>query len=575
MPTVSRRRFPNALAALALAALALAPARAADRDRNADALFETASASFKLGRYEDAGKKFYDFMAAAPDDPRNDEAQYYAARCQQHRNYLNKAIEEYTFLITDFPDSRWTTLGLHDRAACYLATRRLDEAVKDMEAVTKRPVQIYHDDKDAMLRQLYENHRSDVFWLADHYLKSNQPEAAIAVYRRLPYEMEAFRNVVNVYYGLKQFDKIRDLIDALQEKNRHEGFKYLIEFYGKSKAYNQLKEIFARLLEEKNATRQTDELVWTTATGFGNFGEKQWDWAMRQVSTHYPRMARQADFELARRYWQDINYSDDLELFALKYRSGSDVDEVLRWKGITLERNGRADEARKAYRRMGDAGQGHWYAAESFHGQFAKDKDLRAAVAEYEAVRKAFYSQEWSAMAQWRVGELLRALKDVDGAADAWRQLVNRFGAVAIKERPWRDVLQRNLGCTEIEFGPEAQLALGDTLMDAKRYEDAVLEYRALVTKFPKTRQAAAGAYRTALCYEALADPDTAVKVLKSVLRRFPKTPAASDAHTRLETKYKIDDTEVTDDLDFFTEKEISTDQKNYIEDTTKMKRDR
>ena len=41
---------------------------------------------------------------------------------------------------------------------------------------------------------------------------------------------------------------------------------------------------------------------------------------------------------------------------------------------------------------------------------------------------------------------------------------------------------------------------------------------------------------------------------MKSVLRRYPKSSAASEAHTRLETKYGVADTEIADDLglDFF-----------------------
>ncbi|NQT18212.1 MAG: hypothetical protein HQ592_00810, partial [Planctomycetes bacterium] len=49
----------------------------ADNDKRADELFETAQSAFNLKRYEDAATKFYDFMAAAPYDPRNDQAQYY------------------------------------------------------------------------------------------------------------------------------------------------------------------------------------------------------------------------------------------------------------------------------------------------------------------------------------------------------------------------------------------------------------------------------------------------------------------------------------------------------------------
>lgn len=565
------------LAALLCTILLSNPARAAD-DAKADKLFETAYSAYKMERWDDAATKFYDFMAAAPYDPRNDRAQYYVGRCFMHRKYLNKAIKELTYLIEDFPKSRYTQLGLHYRAECYLKTRQQDEAIEDMEKVIARDVEHrWRWSKEPMQKQLNSNHRHDVFWLAKHYLKNKQHEAAIAAYRRLPHQMEAFRHVVNVYYGQGQFDRIKQLIDALGEKHKHAAFKHMIEFYAKKKAYNQLKEIFAKLLQTKNPDRKTDDLVWTTANNFRHFGRDKWEEAMGMVSRHYARMARRADYELARHNWKSMAYQDRLELFVIKYRKGNDVDDVLRWKGITLERHGRAEEARKDYRRMGDVGQGHWYAAEAYHGRYAKEKDPEGAIEEYTKLRKAFYSQQWSAMAQWRIAELYRQMKEVDKAVEAYRHIAKRWPALKIKRdkrnrEHWYRKLRYNMGKHEIFFAPAALLALGDTLREAERFQDSEMEYRVLVRKYPKTEEASVGAYRTGLCYEGRQDGETAVKIYKSVLRRYPKTTAASDAHTRLETKYGIPDTEVSDEVDFFTETEDAT--KDYLEDPSKVHRD-
>ena len=571
----ARLRSGRALVAafVAFGVLAAGWAAGAESDKRADELFETAMAAYKLGRYEDAATKFYEFMAAAPYDPRNDQAQYHAARANMHRNFLNKAVEEFNYLVQDFPDSQYTSLGLHDLGQCYLNTRDMEKAVQTMEKLIGRPVKIYHGDQDAMLRQLYENQRADVFYLAKYYLDKKDYDAAIAAYRKLPYEIEAFRCVVNVYYGLGQFDKIRELIDGLQETNRHEAFKFLVELYSKEKAVNQLKSIFAKLLEEKNPNNLTDDLVWTTAWNFQNISNEHWNWAMGMVSQHYPRMARTADYKLAERNWPSMDYQDQLELFVVKYRTGGDVDTVLRWKGIALEQHGRAEEARQDYKRIGNVGQGHWYIAESYHGQYCAKKDPKVAIEEYVKLRTAFYSMEWAAMAQWRVGELYWGLNDTDNAAEAFRQLVKRFSSVKIEDRPWSDVLRHNMGRNKMEFGPEAQLALGDVLREAKRWDDAIMEYRTLVSKWPKTESASWGAYRTALCYEGKDDRDTAIAVMKSVLRRYGKTAAASDAHTRLESKYGIADTEVSDQVDFFDDKDVTPDRKNYLEAPEKMKR--
>ena len=549
------------------------PAQAQD-DQRADALFETASAAYKLKRYEDSGKKFYDFMAGFPNDPRSAEAQYYVGRSYLHRNYLNKAIEELGYVIEDFPNSVYAVLAHHDRAQCYLKTRQAEEALKDMHGVIEAQVKYYPWAKDAMLRQCYDNHVRCVNHLCGHYVKNKQYDEAVAVLRRLPREMEAFRRVVNLYYSLKDYAKIRDLIDGLSEKNEHEGFKYLIEFYGKRKAYNQLKGIFAKLLEKKKPDKATDDLVWTTAWSFRHIGWAQWGWAMKQISGHYPRMARPADYELAKRNWQSASYQDDLELFVIKYRTGADVDTVLRWKGITLERMGKVQDARATYRRISHPAIGHWFVAGSYNGAYAKTKDHKGAIGEYTEVRKAFYSMEWSAMAQWRVAEIYRDnIKDVDQAVAAFRQIVKRFAALSHDVKYVGHSRHRGyvyVGMPKRDYGPAAQLALSDVLRSAKLYDNAIMEYRTLVGRWPKTNQAPVGAYRTGLCYEGNDDAETAIKVFKSVLRRYPKTGAASDAHTRLEVKYDIADTTVTDDLDFFTEED--TKKENYLENPDKMK---
>jgi len=574
--TALRLKAGSALRALAVAlaaGAALLCSRADASDARADSLFETAMSAYKMERWEDASNKLYEFMAAAPDDPRNDQAEYYVGRSHLFRKFLNKAIEEFSYLIDDFPTSNYATLALHDRAQCYLQTRQLDKAVEDMERVTKTAVKAYHGDQEAMLRQLYENQRGDVFWLAQYYLDNKKHDNAIAVYQRLPNTIEAFRCITNVYYSLGQFDKIREMIDTLEGQNRHEAFKFLMEFYGKSKAYNQLKDIFAKLLQEKDPTNLTDDLVWTGANSFRDIGEQHWNWAMRRISEFYPRLARNADYELARHNWSSMDYQDELELFVIKYRTGPDVNTVLRWKGIALERAGRAEEARKDYRRIGEPGLGHWYAAGTYDGQFAQKKDYKAAIREYIAIRTAYYSAEWAAMAQWRVGEIYRLLKETDNAVEAFRHIVKRFPALVMKEVYYGTQGHDALRAPDREYGPEAQLAIGDVLREAERHDDAIMEYRYLLSHFAKSIAASVGAYNTALCYEGKHESDTAVQVLKSVLRRYPATKAASDAHTHLETKYKIADTEVSDAIDFFGDTDIEGKYiKNFLEDPEKMK---
>ncbi|MFP4028693.1 MAG: tetratricopeptide repeat protein [Candidatus Brocadiia bacterium] len=560
------------LAVMLLGVVVVVPVRAAAEDKRADKLYETAKSAYEMERWEDACNKFYEFMAAAPYDPRNAEAQYLVGRAFMHRNYLNKAITEFGYLVKDFPKSHYATLGLHYRSKCYLKTRQQDKAIADKEKVIERSVEHRwrHQRKNPLKKQVGTSHRHDVFWLAKHYIQEKEYDKAISAYQHLPHELEAFRHVVDVYYRQGRFDKIKELIDGLAEKHHHAAFQHLIEFYAKKKAYNQLKDIFVKLLQTKNPDRKTDDLVRRTAENFRHFGMDKWESAMRLVSQHYARQARYADRRLCQHNWKDMNYQDKMELFVIKYKKGQWVDWVLRHKGITLERHGKPEEARNDYRRIGQTAMGHWYVAESYHGRYAKKKDYKAAIKEYEKLRKAFYSQHWSARAQWRIAHLYRTkIKDVDKAAEAFRHIAKRWPSLKTSAHKRHHHIHVKLPearpyCHKhwkLYVAPAARLALGDTLREADRFDDAIMEYKTLVIRYRKTKSASRGAYRTALCYEGLKDPDTAIKVLKSVLRRYPKTAAASDAHTRLEERYKIPDTEVSDEIDFFREAE-----KDYLE---------
>jgi TolA-binding protein len=162
----------------------------------------------------------------------------------------------------------------------------------------------------------------------------------------------------------------------------------------------------------------------------------------------------------------------------------------------------------------------------------------------------------------------------MDAAAEDYRQAIQRFSALTIESEPYRSWQHHFLGTAKRHYGPAARLALGDVLLETKKFDDAELEYRALMRAFPKSDEAPFGAYRTALCYEGREDPENAIKVLKSVLRRYPKTTAGSEAHTRLETRYRIADTEVSDEIDVFTDLETEgKDQRtNFLEDPSKMK---
>lgn len=541
-------------------------------EEDADRLFDKAMSSYKMERWEEASTRFYDFMAAAPDDPRNDRAQFYAARAYHKRKYLNKAIEEYEYMLEDFPRSTYAHLARYYLGRALIGSREKEEGHQQVFQYVKnyRPKWKHRHSDEEVKKELHDTHRRGVMDVADYFLERDEHEKAIAAYMRLPRELEAFRRVVNVRYDLGQYDRILEMIEGLEDRNQHEAFKYMMEFYGEKNAYRRLRDVFRELLGKDNPDDKTDELVWHAQKMMDKFGDERREEALDMISDHYPRLARRAEYELAKRNRNNHGYLDKLELFVIRYRDEgrrnirvrnqyrlNDVDRVLRWRGLLHERAGEADEARNEYGRMSNAGQGHWFTAETYHNKHADEKDREAAIEEYDALRRAFYSEYWSAMAQWRMAELLKAMEKYDEAAEAYRQFHERWPDLRIRhsgenrDRELSGMLHYNMNRKNLVFAPEALLACGDMLRDAGRYDDAIMEYRSLVENYPKSDQAPWGIYRTALCFEQKDDSERAVEVFKSLLRQYGKSRAAADASERLQQKYDIADPYVEDAMDF------------------------
>lgn len=543
----------------------------ADDDKDADRLFEQAESSYKLERWKEASKRYYDFMVAAPDDSRNDRAQFYAARAYHQRNYPNKAIKEYEYVLEDFPNSVYAYLAQYYLGRALIATReaeagyeRLWQFIKDYEPTKK------HDyPEDDLKGRLRGRHKKAVLDVAENLREKEEYEKAISAYLELPNQLEAFRRVVDVRYELGQYDRILEMIEDLEGRDEHEAFKYMMEFYANRKAYRRLKEIYRELLRKEDPDGQTDELVWHAKKMFKKFGEQHLEEALKMIGEHYPRLARRAQFELAERNKDNRGYMDEFELFILAYRNEdertvqvenrykiNDVDQVLRWKGRLLEQGGEAEKAREEYLRMENAAQGHWYRAESYHGRYARDKNMEAALEEYEELKKSFYSEYWSAMAHWRIARLLEEMEQYEEAVETYREFDERWPELQIggadgQNGQLKGILRHNIGKGKMEFAPAALLQCGDMLREAERVDEAIQQYRDLNDKYPNSDEAPWGIYRTALCYEDREDSEMAVEVLKSLLRQYGKSRAAARASERLHQKYDIADPYVEDTMDF------------------------
>jgi tol-pal system protein YbgF len=80
----------------------------------------------------------------------------------------------------------------------------------------------------------------------------------------------------------------------------------------------------------------------------------------------------------------------------------------------------------------------------------------------------------------------------------------------------------------------EAHFRLGELAFGDRKYQEAIAEFGTVAKNFPKSERAPAALLRTADAMLALDLKDDAVSVLSEIPKRYPSSPAASRARTRL-----------------------------------------
>jgi TolA-binding protein len=505
------------LALLALGQTAMAQDAAPDRefDRIAEHVARDAPS-------QDVVDRIYEFMEKYPKDPRSDQLQYWVGVTQQKRKFHHEAIKEFGYLINDFPKSPLFLPALRAQAESYEATGNTAAQNDCFKKIVDNKPASYTNNPQAAAAV-----RDALLSLAKSALEKKDIDAAIAYYLQLPDRGQAIGKTVELYIQMDRHEDALAAIAKLPEADRFIAYRLTAETYGSRDGVANLHKLLARIIQKEKPSGGEDNVLEHVIRIIAKKGIPEHAKALETVAATYDRLKRWAQYGLC-----EIYKSSDpnrLRTFVGDYRTGNDVDKTKTWLGAYYEAAGDVKKAQEAYWLLDDKIAAHFLVAETYYGQRAKTKDLPKGEAELTTIVKRFYSPVSAAEALSRRAEVeSRLMKNADKAINTLVELVQRFP-------------------NDGTFAQAGLMRLGEIYRSQKKQDDAIAAYEKLIIRYPEGHYLRSAWLQIAFCHEEKKEPTRAIEILKSVLRKYPRTAEASTAHTRLENVYKIADTEVSD----------------------------
>ncbi len=466
----------------------------------------------------------YTFMEKWPKDARGDQVQFWVGQTQQKRKFHNEAIKEFQFVISDFPDSPLVPQAYRAQAGSYLAIDKHNDAANCFAEIVKRKPRDFN--ANPTHTGLF---REACIWLADRAMKQKEPKVdeAVGLLMQLPDQKEAVTRVVEIYVNVQRFDDALKTIERLPASDRLLGYELLTKLYAARPGTANLFTLLQKLFDITQPNDQVDRLVQNVVGVIGSKDQAERHKALETVSRKYTRLKRWADMQLCEMdKASDVNR---LVTFVGDYRTGGDVEQCKQWIGEFYESAGNPEKAREAYWKLSNAVAAHFLVAETYYGPRAKQVDLPGGEKELSEIVKRFYSNGASCDALNRRADLQAGkMNKMDAAIATLRELVDRFP----EEGDWPS---RSL------------MKIGQWLRSQKKYDDAIIAYEKVILRYEQSGVMRPAWLEIAEAYAEKGEPKRAIETYKTVLRKFPRTHEASQAHTILETKYKIADTDVSD----------------------------
>jgi len=443
----------------------------------ADRLFEARKWDAALAEYEKYLRLYRQSVAAS-------YVQYRVAQCCENLRLIHRATEEYQAVVEFFPQSPEAPLAAFSIGRCREATGEFTQAIEQYGKVVadypKHPsagdalwngseLALRQGDKEKALtlrRRIVSDYpKSEKWddaarWLVDYYLFSeNSPDLAREYARAIRRPAEA-----EIYLADRLYETGRQY--SRREESRPQGTEFM----------DQAIQLYRNVLQ---------------------------DWPTTQH-------AAAASRRIVECYWHSSRPAQGIEAARAHLERYPDDDTGHYWTGLMLEQLGQWEEARLAFLRYKDRGQGALQVAESYQRQ---GKYNGAHDAYMEIVAK---HPEHARYALYRLGEMhLQRTGDYAKAINALRQS---------------------------EYQPPAYLfQMAEALRRWKKYEECLDIFRQIRGFFPK--DAPEAMWRQVMVLEERnheGDRLAAIALLKKICDEHPRSSQASYAHHRLETKYGI-----------------------------------
>jgi len=472
---------------------------------------------------QDLVDRFYDFMSAYPKDPRCDQVQYWAGLTQQKRRYHNEAIKEFGYLVSEFPRSPLVTPALRAQAESYRAIDKPQKADEVFRSIHERRPRDLRNADAAVVAAV----RDAILHIASAHAAAKELDAAVALYMELPDRADAISRIVSLLIANDRHEEALETVKRLPDSERFLGYQLAISVYATRPGTANLFKIMDGVIGREKPQSAVDAVVQQAVAAIARKGPPDHERALDRVAATYPPLKRWAQYGLC-----ELHKADDparLLRFIGDYRKGPDVEQVKLWNAEYWMAANQPDKAREAYWLLDDKPAAHFLVAETYYGKLAKNPDLAGGERELSEIVRRFYSPATSCEALMRRAALqAAAMKDPQAAEKSLRELLERFPA-------------------EGEYPPKALMELGRLLRGQNRHADAMAAYEKLIFAYPNSHLLREAWMAVAATHEEARRPERAIEVYQSILRKFPRTREASRAHTILEQRYKIPDTDVAD----------------------------
>lgn len=465
---------------------------------------------------QDVVDRLYDFMEKFPKDPRSDLVQFWVAVTQQKRKFHNEAIKEFGFIVSDFPNSPLVLVALRAQIESYYAIAKPEKAAENYAKILERKPADLATPAGAAWRDA-------LLFTAEGHIQKKEVDAAVALLLQLPDKTESVTRVVQLYLAFDRWDDAMALIRRLPKEQKPLAYRLTLTAYAARPGTTNL----YKLLEEVIPT-EPDAFIWQVANAIGSRGADEKDKVLRYLCEKVERFKRPAQFELCQLHQDDY---PRLIAFIGDYRSGGDVEKVKTMVGELFEKRGEAGKARDAYWLLDNKVGAHFLVAETYYGKLAKTKDLPGGQRELTEIVKRYYSPDTSAKALLARADLEAGpMGDANAAIKTLRELVDRFPH-------------------EGQWPLHALFRLGGLLRGQNKHEEAITTaYERVIKDYPNAENVVRQAWmEIAACREEQGDAKRAIALYRIVLRKYPHTAEASAAHTTLEQRYKVPDTDVSD----------------------------